>query len=273
MLAAARAGVRLGVANEFEESLARNAAAVAELASRRAEAERIARARALAAAWSSTADLAAVELVDPLPPPPEQELAREEVVGTALRSRLDLLALEQELGHASQALRLEQRRAWPETSLGVEGERPEGGGTELVGPGVSLTLPVFDRNRAAIARAEHRVRALAARRDALASEVALAVRSAVDRAAVARRSAAFARSESFPAAEHAAGLARRAYELGEVTLPVRLEAERALLETRRAELDARHEAALAWSEVERAAGVPLEALGFAAAPGGIGNER
>lgn len=83
------------------------------------------------------------------------------------------------------------------------------------------------------------------------------MRAALDEAVVAAGAALFLRDELVPRAEHTAALAERAFELGDTTVLALLQAQRAALEARREAHEARLEAALAWIELERAAGAPL----------------
>ena len=256
-LAAVRTRVREGVASQVEEQLAQSLALSADFDLRRAERENTGAARTLASLLSLSKDLADVELVDRLPGPPLETLEREDVVETAVHSRLDLRALDQAIRAADAAVRLERRRAWPEASLSAAGERPEDSGSDLFGPGASITLPIFDQNQAGVQRAVYRRLELERIRDALAFEIGQDVRAAVDRAILAARAVVFVRDELVPQSERSVALARRAYELGDVTLLTLIEAERAALQARRSELEVRLDAARSWNEVERAAGTPL----------------
>jgi outer membrane protein TolC len=61
-------------------------------------------------------------------------------------------------------------------------------------------------------------------------------------------------------------LAAKAYELGDTTVLVLLQAQKSVLEARRTEIDALLEAVLARIELERAAGAPLDGSDVRASP-------
>jgi len=150
----------------------------------------------------------------------------------------------------------------PDVDAGVALERPERGSSVelLAGLGATIELPLFDRNRAQVRRAEFRRDQLAKEYEALVAEVGQAVRAAVDRAASAARAARFVVDELLPQAERGAALAQLDYELGHTTLLPLLESQSAAIHARRARTDALLEAARAQVDVERAAGVAREVL-------------
>ena len=114
-------------------------------------------------------------------------------------------------------------------------------------------MPVFDQNQAQVSRAQYQ--SLELQR---IGNRTIGPRAALDRALLAARAAVFARDELLAQAGRSLALARRAFELCEVTLLTLLDAERALLVARRTNLDSRFEAARACNEVERAAGAPID---------------
>jgi outer membrane protein TolC len=70
----------------------------------------------------------------------------------------------------------------------------------------------------------------------------------------------FVEDELLPQTERSAALARRAYELGDTTILVLLDNERAVLLARQNGIDARLEAARAQVDLERSLGAPLDAV-------------
>jgi cobalt-zinc-cadmium efflux system outer membrane protein len=136
-------------------------------------------------------------------------------------------AAQQDLQAASQFLLLERRRRLgaPSFSLGIEGSNPGGAGGGLPTIGLSIPLPVFNQNGAAIlAAAANQRRALA-----LLAQTRLDVTTAL---AQARRAAAaaYARAQRSAAlvagADRIASLSLLAYREGASTLPNVLEAQR-----------------------------------------------
>lgn len=254
-----RRQVGAGVASKTDEGLAESLYLAAELSFRRTEREEVAGTRRLAALLSMRQDLLSVMLTDPLPDPAVLVLEREALVAASLRTRPDLRAADRAVAAALARVALERRRRFPELSVGLSAERPEGGSSAdlLVGPAVALELPLFDQNQAQESRAEFELAERRKEHEALMAEVSQEVRAALDKAEVASRAAAFARDELRPQAERSALLAEKAYELGDTTVLTLLQAQKAVLEARRTEIETLLEAALSRIDLERAAGAPL----------------
>lgn len=261
-LEAVRQQVQGGVATMTEENLALSSALSAELAFRRAEREDVSAKRRLAALLSLEADLLSVSLSDGLPDPIVTEYDREELVMQARASRLDVKAAEAAVRAAETDVKSQRRRTISKLEAGLSFERPESGGTTsfLGGPAGSIELPLFDQNQAQISRAEYRRDELRKEYEALLADVSQSVRSAVDRASAAARTARFVGDELLPQAEAAAALATSAFELGDTTLLPLLESQRAALLARQARVEALLEAAKTRVDVERSAGAPLHVL-------------
>jgi outer membrane protein TolC len=259
-LQAVRQRVRGGVATKTEVGVAESQALGADLALQCAEMLEVASMRRLAALLSISRDLAGVALADGLPEPDEPALDREAMARSSSATRLDLRAATAALAAAEAWIALERRRARPDVEASVSVGWPERGASVdlLAGPGLAIELPLFDRNAAAIRRAElERVR-VAKEREALAAEVAQEVRAAIDRAAAAR-TARFVVGELSPQAERSAALARTACDLGDTTVLPLLESERVVLIARQNRVEALMLAAKARIDVERATGAPLAA--------------
>lgn len=113
-------------------------------------------------AWTDVAPLAALPEVDP-------ELPALEAL--ALERRLDLAAERRALAQAELAGSVTRKWRWlGRAEVGVEAER-ESDGERLVGPNLSLELPLFDRRQAALARAGAEQRRAAWRVRALETQV------------------------------------------------------------------------------------------------------
>lgn len=259
-LAAVRRQVEAGVATATDASLAESLALGAELEAQRAERAEVMALRALATLLSFNGDLLTVELVDPLPAPAVPVLEREGTVQASLVARADVRASERAVAAARAAVALERQGRIPALGVGLSAERSEGSGSgdALVGPAAAVELPLFDQNRAQASRAEFELAQRTKEHEALLAEVGQGVRVALDRAVIASRAATFARDELLPQAERGVVLAERAHELGDTTVLTLLEAQRAVLSARRAELATALEAALARIALEEALGAPLE---------------
>jgi cobalt-zinc-cadmium efflux system outer membrane protein len=263
-----RRQVEAGVATKTDESLAQSLSARAELSFQRAEREEVGSRRRLAALLSLEEDLREHALTDALPRPIWTEIAREDLVERSLLARPDLRAAARAVAAAQEQVALERRRMVPDLAAGLSAERPEGGSSAdfLLGPRATVEVPLFDPNRAQVSRAEFRLAQRRKEQEALVAEVRQEVRAAVDKASIAAKAAAYTEEELVPQAERSAALAGRAYELGDTILLTLLEAQRSLLEARRAGIEGLLEAARARIELERALGAPLDALAAAEPP-------
>ncbi|MBK7875726.1 MAG: TolC family protein [Planctomycetes bacterium] len=262
VLAAVEERERGGVASRPDVELARGRALSARLESLRVQREELGARRELARQLSLEREVGDVALVDALPAPELLGIDREDLVGRARAARLDLRASSARVEAARARVALERRRAMPEVEGSASLERPERGSEvgALSGLGATVELPIFDTNAAQVRRAEFELERLQRLHEALERDVDADVRSAADRAAIAAAEARFVEEELLPMTGRAAGLAREAYALGDVTLLALFEHQRAELEARRARTAARLEAARARGEVERAAGAAIEVL-------------
>lgn len=156
----------------YEQSRQDLAKAQAEVVSSR---ERLTRLMGLwgeGAAWKAP---------DKLPDVPAEEMPLEKLETLAVSRRLDLGALREEVRTLSAELALAGRVRWfGELTLGLDGERESDHHTVL-GPNLSVQLPIFDQGQAALARLEAMVRQREDRLAALAVEIRAQVRSLRDR--------------------------------------------------------------------------------------------
>jgi outer membrane protein TolC len=137
----------------------------------------------------------------------------------------------------------------------------ESQGTDTIaGPTLSLELPLWDQNRAQIAKADRLLEQARQRRHAALVGVAQDIHASLARVRMASENAAFYRSEFVPTAERSVTLAQEGYRVGNVPFLSLLEAQRAYLETRIRQLEALKAAALAEIELERATGRPVDVL-------------
>ncbi len=176
---------------------------------------------------------------------------------TALDARGDVQSARAMAEQAKAQADLQHAARVPDLTLSVqyESDRPDNPNT--LGAGVSIPLPLFDRNQGGIAAAEaardqaereaRRVRAQAAA-DLAAARVALA--AAIDR----RR---LLHDELLPRAESVRSTVAFSYEKGLASLLELLEAERSLNDVRLAELASESEAVSAAADVAAALGETL----------------
>jgi cobalt-zinc-cadmium efflux system outer membrane protein len=118
---------------------------------------------------------------------------------------------------------------------------------------------VFNVNGGPIARAEAEARAAAVKRDAAAQRIEAQVRAAYEsfRAAVTR--ARFFEAGYVPSATQVEAMAREGFAAGRTGLLPLIEAQRALLDARLGQTEARFAVQSARAELEEASGVTLSA--------------
>jgi len=170
---------------------------------------------------------------------------------TALAPPMALAQAEQQV--AERKLDLERRRAMPDVTVSFGLRRLAGDDATAAVAGLSLPLPLFDRNRGAVqsARAEAdaaRARLLMVQADAVADRL-----GAEGEARAADRSAAAAR-EGEAAAREAYRLARLGYEAGKLPLIELLAARRDLVAARQRHIEARQARAKAAADLAQANG-------------------
>lgn len=123
---------------------------------------------------------------DKLPDVPAQEMPLDRLETLAISRRLDLAAMREEIRTFSAGLALAGRVRWfGDLELGVDGER-DPGGQWVVGPNLSIQLPIFDQGQATLARLEASLRQREDRMAALAIGVRAEVRSLRDRLMMSR---------------------------------------------------------------------------------------
>lgn len=124
----------------------------------------------------------------------------------------------------------------------------------LMGPGIQFTLPLWDQNQAQIAKARYGV--LRVRKEA--ADIQRTITRQVHEALIRQRTAVelvrFYEHEAIPLANENLDTARGLYQTGEQSVLFLIDAQEALIQQRRAYVDAVRDGALARSELERAIG-------------------
>ncbi|HIG10984.1 MAG TPA: TolC family protein [Planctomycetes bacterium] len=249
---------KAGAADGLDENLAQGPLLFAQLALMAARLEVADARRTLAKKLSLQRSLADLLLLDALPLRLPALEDFEVLVKKAMASRLDLRAMEAAIRALDSQVRLEERRAWGELAAGPTVERPAGSGGELIGPALSLTLPVFDQNQAQIARAGFKLQRMVKLHGAMQVGLTQDLRAAVERMNAAAKSLDLYAHELLPRAERSLALARDSYAAGQASLLVLLEAQRQVLEVQSAHVTLRLEAALSTAELARIVGAPLD---------------
>jgi cobalt-zinc-cadmium efflux system outer membrane protein len=121
-----------------------------------------------------------------LPPPPEKELPVESVETLAVSQRLDLAAARTQVANLQGALKLKKSVRWlPAVSVGVAAEH-ELDRTWVLGPSLSLEVPIFDQGQPELARLAAHYRRAARNFEAQAVNIRSEVREARDALIAAR---------------------------------------------------------------------------------------
>ncbi|RMF79577.1 MAG: TolC family protein [Planctomycetota bacterium] len=281
-----------GAGSELDVNLARGVLLDAELAVKRAQLAAGSARRALATVLGLSIDASRIRLIQAAPSPPAHMFDAAALADLAFSERLDVRALRQSVAAADERLLLERRRVFPELSVGLafeRGERPRGQGRDIladtarasiaagqltapeiqprsardvdtdliIGPALSLELPIFDQNQAQIAKAqfelEQRLRLL----DGLERTIRQEVREAAAQAQTAWELARFYREQVVPQAERNLQMSRDSYRAGKSAVLSVLDAERTFLAARQRQAEALEQAAAVIPQLERTVGLPL----------------
>jgi cobalt-zinc-cadmium efflux system outer membrane protein len=167
--------------------------------------------------------------------------------------RADLHAAELALTTTRAEVALEARRALPVPMLQLSYQREEGADVYLAG--LSLPLPLFQRNQGPAAEARARLGLLTAERDFLRRRVETEVAAARSRLDAVREGLRLLEEDALPNLGATVRLVQRAYELGQADLTRVLVVRTQAAETRREHLDALLEVALAGIALDAARGV------------------
>ena len=240
---------RAGDVAVLDVNVARGSAARAASQTRAAEAERAAALGELKAllAWS--------EGVDPQPVGNLNDLIRAglDVQPVALSERPEVQGLVAEAAEARADVRLGQAFKKPDLGFGVRLKRDEG--NQGAAGVFSIAIPVFNAGQEQVATSTARQRRAELERTAVMSELDLRARAT--RATFTLRLSATEPLERdvLPGLEENERLARRSFEVGELSLPDLLVIRREFVDTRLQYVEALADAALASIDWQMAAGV------------------
>lgn len=239
-----------GSASDFDLASAEAMSADAEISRLRVE-QRLAEARidfGFAVGAASDSGVFAAASDDPWDEGIQQDDA---AIAIAFEHRIELRIAQAEFA----AAQLDAERE----EIAVLGEMRVGGAYErvvarLLGPVITLTLPIFDSGSARRAAARAAVTVARERADGVRERVTAEVRAATVRARTTAALAAHLRTHAVPLAEDVAKLAESRFESGEDDIDPWLESMRSLLDRRRQLAQAEFENAEARSALERAMG-------------------
>lgn len=159
------------------------------------------------------------------------------------------------LSRARQLAALEHARRIPDPVLSAGYKRT--GGFDAAVVGVTMAVPLFDRNGTATARAQGEERAAASERDAVARRLASEAAALIATAEVLSQRAARAGRDLLEPADAVRSAARAAFREGTADVLKLIDAERVYGEVRRAAIELRLEALSASLEARLALGLEL----------------
>lgn len=248
--------VTAGKVSPVEESKARVAEAGARVELRQAERDLANARQQLAATWgNSSPRYERVEgNIERLPELPALADLRQrlEQSPTLQRARL-------EIDRREALARVERSRQTPDLTLSLGAKRDETLGRNQAIVGVSMPLPLFDRNQGNLREALQRADIARDELDATNLRLQTALAQAYEALTTAGQEAEALQKEIVPAAERNVEATAKGFELGKFSFLDVLDAQRTLSQSRHQQLHALSEAHRAAAEIERILGVPIMA--------------
>lgn len=196
-----------------------------------------------------------LELTDPLPPLPQWTLGASRLISLAKESRLDLRAANKNVLESQYAITLEKRLFLSNARAGV-GLESEDSQVSL-GPAFGLTIPVFDQNKAQIAKAEMRLTQANHTLAALTVAVVQQVRGAHEGFLASIDIVRSYQDRILPLSEGSLELAQDAFSAGKTGILSVLVAQRKLLAARREYFWNIEQLALRGAMLETSIGIPF----------------
>ena len=248
------ARVEAGKVSALEERRAQVVLSTTWLAYERAAWDLATKRTRLAAAWGSSApafeqaigDLAAVEAVPPV-----------ERLGAFVERNPDVARWRDEMALRRADVALEQARGIPDPVFTVGARRIRELGETALAAGISIPLPLFDRNQGAVREAKYRLRLGEEAQKAAKVEARRLLAEAYGQLASAYTEVTTLRQDVLPAAQENFTATEEGYLEGKFDLLMVLDAQRTLFETTNQYIDALAAYHIARAEVERLIGTPL----------------
>lgn len=248
--------VQAGKVSPVEETKARLAQAGAEVEREQAARERASARQALAALWGSpvprfeTAD-GDLERIVPLP-------AYEQLAGR-VRGNPDLARWASEIERRRATLDAEKAKAVPDVTISAGVTRFSQFDDRAYMIGISIPLPLFDRNQGGVLEASRRLDKAADEQRAAESRLLVSLSQSYQRLAAIAKEVDILRTVLLPGAQSAFDAATRGYQLGRFGYLDVLDAQRTLTQVRGQHLRALSDHHRGVSELERLMGGPLDA--------------
>ncbi len=162
---------------------------------------------------------------------------------------------------AERKLHLEVVKQYPDIVFGSSFGGDVGSRGTILGLSLGIELPLFDRNQQAIAQARMRREEIRTRYESEAHRVLNAVERARANAELASAQHQILRDDVLPAAQINVSIAEQSVAAGAAGALQLLDAERSLRQVQVEVLEARLAEQLAWSDLEKAVGMPLVEFG------------
>lgn len=175
-----------------------------------------------------------------------------ELVKQALDARPELKAAELAIEAAGARAKWERSRILAVSAIAKEYGRGANGFEQ--GPGLQIELPIFNRNKGGISRAEAEIERAARQLIAARQRVVAEVREAYTQLVQAREARELWRARVLPPLEEDIRTAERAYRAGDVSYLFVLETTRRLTDARLREADFQSATARALAQLERSIG-------------------
>ena len=175
-----------------------------------------------------------------------------ELIKQALAARPDLRAAELAIEAAAKRAKWERSKILSLSAI-LDANAKGSKGFEA-GPGVQVELPIFNRNKGGITRAEAEIERAARQYVAVRHRIALEVEEAVTQLQQARASLDSYRTQILPRIEEDIRISQKAYAAGEVPYLFVLETSRQITDARLREAEASAALQRATAQLERAVG-------------------
>ncbi|MBA3903046.1 MAG: cobalt-zinc-cadmium resistance protein [Rhodocyclaceae bacterium] len=221
--------VTAGKVSPVEETRARVALAAAQVELTQAAAELANTRKRLSATWGNPAPrfTQASGQLDAPPPLPalDELLARLDAAPETLRAR-------REIERRDAVARLERTRRIPDVTISAGVQRKEELRDNVAVVGVSIPIPVFDRNQGNVLEALRRADKARDEQTAVGVRLRSELAQAYERLDAARREVDYIRQDILPGAQSVLDAATKGFELGKFTFLDVLDAQRTLFQGR-----------------------------------------
>jgi cobalt-zinc-cadmium efflux system outer membrane protein len=186
------------------------------------------------------------------------ELDQEHLRTVVRESSPGLLAARKDIEATDRLIDLAEAELIPGIDIRVAYGRNNATDEEIVEAGISLPLPLFNRNQGRIIEARHRADKARRHAESLANTLLLEVTAAYASYMTARDEIATLQDQIVPAAERAFSQAKEGYQAGKTSLLDLLDAQRTLMKARQSRLESLKDQNIAWVHLWKIVGPTIE---------------